>query len=375
MTTVLQQHNNAKHHILYMALELANKTWKVGFHNTVKCRSKTIESGDLAALEQEVRLAKEKLNISADCAIKCCYEAGRDGFWIHRALEARGINNIVVDSASIEVSRKKKRAKTDRIDLDALLRLEIRYYSGDKTAFSVVRVPTIEEEDARRLHRERERLVKERGGHSARIKSLLVLHGIRIDKMSDLDSMSIFRSPAGYQVGPFMTEEIRREHERYKAIGEQIKVVEKKQNEQVVHAQGKAAEQLRQLMQLKGVGLQFSFVMVLEFFSWRGFANVREVGACAGLTPTPYDSGDSQREQGICKAGNKRIRRTMVEAAWMWLRWQPNSQLSKWFEERFAKGGKRMRRIGVVALARKLLVSLWKYLEHGEMPQGAVFGG
>ena len=375
MTTVLQQHNNAKHHILYMALELANKTWKVGFHNTAKCRSKTIAAGDLAALEQEISLAKEKLNISTECTIKCCYEAGRDGFWIHRALEARGINNIVVDSASIEISRKKKRAKTDRIDLDALLRLEIRYYSGDKTAFSVVRVPTIEEEDARRLHRERQRLVKERGGHSARIKSLLVLGGIRIDAMSELASMTRFTSPAGYDLGPFTTEEIRREYDRYKAVSEQIKAVELEQAEQVKSAQGKAADQLRQLMQLKGVGLQFSFVMVQEFFSWRAFANVREVGACAGLTPTPYDSGDSQREQGICKAGNKRIRSTMVEAAWMWLRWQPNSQLSQWFEERFAKGGKRMRRIGIVALARKLLVSLWKYLEHGEMPEGAVFGG
>ena len=358
-----------------MALELANKTWKVGFHNTAKCRSKTIAAVDLAALEQEIRLAKEKLNISTECTIKCCYEAGRDGFWIHRALEARGINNIVVDSASIEISRKKKRAKTDRIDLDALLRLEIRYYSGDKTAFSVVRVPTIEEEDARRLHRERQRLVKERGGHSTRIKSLLVLGGIRIDAMSELASMTRFTSPAGYDLGPFTTEEIRREYDRYKAVSEQIKAVELEQAEQVKSAQGKAADQLRQLMQLKGVGLQFSFVMVLEFFSWRAFANVREVGACAGLTPTPYDSGDSQREQGICKAGNKRIRSTMVEAAWMWLRWQPNSQLSQWFEERFAKGGKRMRRIGIVALARKLLVSLWKYLEHGEMPEGAVFGG
>jgi len=375
MTTVLQQHNNAKHPILYMALELANKTWKVGFHNTVKCRSKTIEAGDLVALEQEIRLAKEKLNTSTDCAIKCCYEAGRDGFWIDRALEIRGIDNIVVDSASIEVSRKKKRAKTDRIDLDALLRLEIRYYSGDKTAFSVVRVPTVDEEDARRLHRERQRLVKERRAHSTRIKSLLVLAGIRIDAMSELESMSRFTCPAGYDLGPFTTEEIRREYVRYKAVSEQIKVVEKEQAEQVNHSQGKAAEQLRQLMQLKGVGLQFSFVMVQEFFSWRQFANVREVGACAGLTPTPYDSGDSQREQGICKAGNKRIRSTMVEAAWMWLRWQPQSALSKWFEERFAKGGKRMRRIGIVALARKLLVSLWKYLEYGEMPQGAVFGG
>lgn len=375
MTTVLQQHNNAKHPNLYMALELANKTWKVGFHNTVKCRSKTIEAGDLVALELEIRLAKEKLNASADCTIKCCYEAGRDGFWIHRALESRGVDNTVVDSASIEVSRKKKRAKTDRIDLDALLRLEIRYYSGDKTAFSVVRVPTVEEEDARRLHRERQRLVKERGGHSARIKSLLVLGGIRIDAMSELDSMSRFSSPAGYELGLFTTEEIRREYERYKEVSKQIKIVEKEQAEQVNHAEGKAADQLRQLMQLKGVGLQFSFVMVQEFFSWRQFANVREVGACAGLTPTPYDSGDSQREQGICKAGNKRIRSTMVEAAWMWLRWQPQSALSKWFEERFAKGGKRMRRIGIVAMARKLLVSLWKYLEHGEMPEGAVFSG
>lgn len=361
--------------MLYMALELANKTWKLGFHNTKKCRSKTIDAGDLVALKRELELAKEKLNCATDCVVKSCYEAGRDGFWIHRVLASWEVDNIVVDSASIEVSRKKKHAKTDQIDLDALLRLEIRFYSGDKTAFSVVRVPTVEEEDARRLHRERGRLVKERGAHSARIKSLLVLSGIRLDKISDIESVTCFKSPAGYDLGPFTTEEIRREYARYKMVDEQIKVVEERQVEQVKHAKNKAAEQLRQLMELKGVGLQFSFTMVMEFFSWREFANVRQVGACAGMTPTPYDSGDSQREQGICKAGNKRIRSTMVEAAWMWLRWQPQSALSQWFEKRFAHGGKRMRRIGIVAMARKLLVSLWKYLEHGEMPEGAVFGG
>lgn len=373
MTTVLQQNNNANDTTLYMALELANSTWKVGFHNTKKCRSKTIDAGDLTALDKEIKQAKEKLKVATDCTIKCCYEAGRDGFWIHRALDARGIENIVVDSASIEVSRKNKRAKTDRIDLEALLRLEIRFYSGDKTAFSVVRVPGVEDEDNRRIHRERQRLVRERGGHSARIKSLLVLHGIRIDKMSELESVTGFSSPAGYELGPYTMAEITREYQRYKDVSEQIKVVEKEQAELIKHANTKAAEQLKQLMGLKGVGVQFSFTMVMEFFSWRNFANVREVGACAGMTPTPYDSGDSQREQGICKAGNKRIRSTMVEAAWMWLRWQPDSALSQWFEKRFAHGGKRMRRIGIVAMARKLLISLWKYLEHGVAIDGAVF--
>lgn len=375
MTTVLQHKDSLKADCLYMALELSNKTWKLGFHNTARMSSKSVEAGDLKALEEEISKARRKLHCSADCPVRCCYEAGRDGFWIHRALIDRKIENIVIDSASIEVSRKNKRVKTDRIDVEALLRLLMRYHSGERAALSEVRVPTVDEEDARRLHRERERLVKERGGHSARIKSLLVMHGIRIDKISELTSMKRFRSPAGYLLGNVIIEEIKREYHRYTLADEQIKAIERQQAEQVKSGHGKAAEQLRRLMALKGVGLQFSSVMVREFFAWRKFANVREVGACAGLTPTPYDSGDSQRELGICKAGNKRIRRTMVEAAWLWLRWQPSSALSQWYEKRFAHGGKRMRRIGIVALARKLLVSLWKYLEYGELPEGAVFTG
>lgn len=375
MTTVLQHKDSVKHDCLYMVLELSDKTWKLGFSNTVKMRTKSIDAGDLQALEIELGKARERLSCSAECVIKCCYEAGRDGFWIHRALLDRKVENIVIDSASIEVNRKNKRAKTDRIDVEALLRLLMRYYSGETSALSVVRVPSIDEEDARRLHRDRERLVKERGGHSARIKSLLVMHGIRVEKMSELGEVKKFRSPAGYRLGQVITEEIEREYHRYTLATEQIKVIEKQQAEQVNSGQDKASEQLRRLMKLKGVGLQFSSVMVREFFDWRKFKNVKEVGACAGLTPTPYNSGDSQRELGICKAGNKRIRRTMVEAAWMWLRWQPASALSQWYEKRFAHGGKRMRRIGIVALARKLLVSLWKYLEYGELPEGAVFGG
>lgn len=375
MTTVLQHKDSVKHDILYMVLELSDKTWKLGFSNTTKMSSKSIDAGNLEALEIAVSRAREILSCSAECIIKCCYEAGRDGFWIHRALLDRKVDNLVIDSASIEVSRKNKRAKTDRIDVEALLRLLMRYHSGETSALSVVKVPSIDEEDARRLHRDRERLVKERGAHSARIKSLLVMHGIRIDKMSELAEVKKFKSPAGYKLGQVITEEIEREYQRYILAAEQLKIIEKQQSEQVKNGQDRAAAQLRRLMELKGVGLQFSFVMVKEFFDWRQFANIREVGACAGLTPTPYDSGDSQREQGICKAGNKRIRRTMVEAAWMWLRWQPASALSQWYEKRFAHGGKRMRRIGIVALARKLLVSLWKYLEYGEFPEGAVFGG
>lgn len=375
MTTALQQNNNAKHDCLYMALELANKTWKVGFHNTQKLSSKTIDAGDLNKLDEEIVLARKKLNCTDDAVIRCCYEAGRDGFWIHRALIDRGIDNIVIDPASIEVSRKSKRAKTDSIDLQALLRLLIRYHGGETSALSVVRVPSVGVEDARRLHRERERLVKERGSHSARVKSLLVLHGMRVDNMSELASLERFISPAGYELGQNTVAEIQHEYQRFMQVSEQIKDVEKQQVEQAKNDTGLAGEQIRQLMQLKGVGLQFSNVMTHEFFSWREFKNVREVGACAGLTPTPYDSGDSKREQGICKAGNKRIRYTMIEAAWMWVRWQPKSALSQWFEKRFAHGGKRMRRIGIVALARKLLVSLWKYLESGVMPEGAIFGG
>ena len=356
-----------------MALELSNKKWRLGFSNAVKTREVTIEAGDLGVLGKQIALAREKLKLAADCRVVSCYEAGRDGFWLHRYLVGEGIENRVVDSASIEVNRRQRRTKTDSVDVQSLLRLLLRYIGGDRKAMSVIRVPTIEEEDLRRLHRERERLVKERGAHSARIKSLLVAHGVRIEMSADfLNRLERFESAAGYALGEDLKGEIRREFERYALLVKQIDVLESQQRQRAAQVNDGVLGEVNRLMLLKSVGWQTSWVLVMEFFGWREFRNRRELGACAGLTPTPYSSGESEREQGISKAGNRRVRRLMVELGWAWLRYQPDSALSQWYVERYGHGGKRMRRIGIVALARKLLIALWRYLKDGVIPDGAV---
>ncbi len=374
MTAVLTDKDNLNEAILYMAMELSNKKWKLGFSDGAKQRQVTIEAGDWLALHTQIDRAQEKFKLTKACRIISCYEAGRDGFWIHRRLLEDGIENHVIDSSSIEVNRRQRRAKTDGVDVKGLLRLLRRYWGGEREVMSVVRVPTVAEEDDRRLHRERKRLIKERGSHSARIKSLLVAHGLRLELRSDfLQQLESAKSAAGYALGVDLKAELRREYERYRLVDDQIRALEAEQQLRVEEQEGQAMAQIAQLLQLKGVGPQSSWILVMEFFSWRAFRNQRQLASCAGLTPTPYASGDSQREQGISKAGNRQVRSLMIELSWLWLRYQPHSALSQWFNTRFAQGGKRMRRIGIVALARKLLIALWRYVEEGLVPEGAVF--
>jgi transposase len=374
MTAILQGNHNAPGQVLYMALELSNTKWKLGFSNGDKQRQVTIEAGDLAALAGQITQAKEKLKLPKDGPVRSCYEAGRDGFWIHRHLIEQGIDNAVIDSASIEVNRRQRRAKTDSVDVQALLKLLIRHGSGEPKVMSIVRVPSVEDEDRRRLHRERERLLKERGAHSARIKSLLIVHGIRLEIRSDfLEQLNGLHSATGYPLGDELKAELQREYRRYHLVAEQVKLLEQAQQQRAEQACTGAMAQIKRLMQLKGVGWQSSWILTMELFGWRTFKNQRELGACAGLTPMPYSSGASEREQGISKAGNRRIRSLMVELSWLWLKYQPDSTLSQGYQQRHASGGKRMRRIGIVAMARKLLIALWRYLTDGVVPEGAVF--
>ena len=374
MTTVLQSKHNAQEQVLYMALELSNKRWKLGFSNADKQRQVTIDGGDWVALASHVALAKEKLKLDKACQIRSCYEAGRDGFWLHRYLVGQGIDNVVIDASSIEVNRRRRRAKTDNVDVQSLLKLLIRYWGGEQKVMSVVRVPSVEVEDQRRLHRERERLLKERGAHSARIKSLLIAQGIRLEVKRDfLEQLNGVHAAGGYPLGEELKAELQREYQRYELVVEQVKALEHAQQQRAGQAHTKSMAQINHLMQLRGVGWQSSWILSMEFFAWRDFKNRRELGACAGLTPTPYASGESEREQGISKAGNRRIRSVMVELSWLWLRYQPGSTLSRWYQQRYANGGKRMRRIGIVAMARKLLIALWRYLRDGLIPEGAVF--
>ena len=324
-------------------------------------------AGDTASVLTAIAKAKARCHLATDAPVRKCYEAGRDGFWLHRWLTGQRVANLVVDPASIEVNRRARRAKTDRLDSDKLLSMLMRYHAGERRVWAVARIPTSEQEDERRVHRELGRLRQERTAHSNRIRSLLVLHNLRVERIGGRAWAHWWAQQAGHLL-PAMRAEIEREFERLSLVAGQTRTLEALQARQV---RSGALPAIAVLARLAGIGTGSAWTLVKELFGWRQFHNRREVAGCLGLAPTPYASGTSEVEQGISKAGNKRARWLMVELAWSWLRFQPASQLSQWFNERFAGGGKRVRRIGIVALARRLSIALWRYLEHGEIPLGA----
>jgi transposase len=359
---------------LYVAFELGSKKWKLGF--TVgfgqKPRQRVVLAGDLARVKEEIDRAKERFGLSGDVCVLSCYEAGRDGFWLHRYLVHLGVRNLVVDSSSIEVNRRARRAKTDKMDLGKLLLMLMRYDHGERRVWSVVRVPTVEQEDRRQLHRELSALRGERTRHINRIKGLLTSYGVRMRvSRGFLDRLEAERLWDGGPVPLGLKIRLRREYERFEVVNRQIDEVKAERADLVKTSESSDVEMVRQLLDLRGIGPNSAWLYVMEFFGWREFRNRREVGALAGLVPTPYQSGDGAWEQGISKAGNRHIRSMAIEIAWDWLRWQPQSKLSRWYQQRFGHGGGRLRRIGIVALARKLLVDLWRYLEGGVIPEGA----
>jgi transposase len=359
---------------LYLAFELGSKEWKLGF--TVgfgqRPRQRTIGAGDLVRVKEEIDRAKERFGLLGEACVLSCYEAGRDGFWLHRYLVHLGVNNLVVDSSSIEVNRRARRAKTDRMDLGKLLSMLMRYDNGERKLWSVVMVPTVEQEDSRQLHRELKALRGERTRHINRIKGLLASYGVRMRVgRGFLDRLETKRLWDGRPLPLGLKKRLVREYERLEMVKRQVKQVEAERADLVKTSESPDVEKVRQLLELRGIGINSAWLYVMEFFGWREFRNRREVGALAGLTPTPHQSGDEAWERGISKAGNRYIRSMAIQIAWAWLRWQPGSKLSRWYEQRFAHGSPRLRRIGIVALARKLLVDLWRYLEHGVIPEGA----
>jgi len=374
-TQVTRQDNNTGQATLYIAFELGDRDWKLAFSDGSRERLRKIDADEKEEIWEEIEKSKEHFGLGDDLRVVSCYEAGRDGFWLHRYLESRGVENLVVDPSSIEVNRRKRRAKTDRLDAKKLLRLLMRYIWGDKRAWRVVRVPGVAEEDERHLHRELESLKKERTTHRNRIRSLLKLHGIRIDnpRRSDfkqyLDSVRLWD---GRELGAELKARLRREYDRMEFAESQLKTLREMRVRLVRLQETGSMRRIGQMMALRGIGIESAWLLEKEFFGWRRFRNRKEVGALSGLSPTPYSSGKSQREQGISKEGNRRVRVMMIEIGWSWLRNQPNSKLTKWFNERYAGGGKRMRRIGIVALARKLLIDIWRFVEHGVIPEGAI---
>jgi transposase len=361
--------------VLYLAFELGERDWKVAFTIGLgqKPRLRSLKARDLPLLHAEIAKAKKRFALPEDAAVKSCYEAGRDGFWLHRHLSACQVDNFVVDSSSIEVNRRQRRAKTDRLDAGNLLTLLVRYCAGEKKVWSVVRVPSVAAEDARQLHRELEALKDERTEHTNRIKGLLASQGLSapaVDKKfaAWLDEARLWDGSA---VPPEMHRRLKRELERWQLLDRQIKEQERERRLRIARDETPHVDKVRDLLGLWGVGLNGAWLLVHELFAWRQFDNRKQVGSCVGLTPTPYQSGDSRREQGISKAGNRRLRRLLTELAWCWLRWQPDSDLSQWYMKRFGAGNGRSRKVGVVAVARKLLIALWKYVEQGDVPAGA----
>lgn len=376
-----ERHDNGNEQALYMAFELSLNTWKLAFGIGGNPRIVQIAARDLKGLSDEIAKAKKRFGLPEEAGVVSCYEAGRDGFWIHRHLLSIGVQNIVVDSSSIEVNRRKRRAKTDRIDVRKLYTMLVRHDRGEKGVWSVVRVPSRQDEDERRTHRELERLQKERGAHKNRITSLLVTQGIVVEVNGKLpELLEGVRLWDGSPLSRQLKSEIKREYSRMKEVDRQIEEIRKEQRDTLKaekkaapsESQGQKVQTVISLTCLRGIGERSAWTLGHEFL-WREFANRREVAGAAGLVGTPYDSGGSVREQGISKAGNKRIRRLMVELSWCWLRYQPESAITEWFNKRFAEGGKRMRRIGIVGVARRLLIALWRYAILGEVPDGARF--
>lgn len=359
---------------LYLAFELGIDEWKLGFTTdpAVKPRVRVMPARDLRRLVVEIAEAKQWFGLKPDTAVRSCYEAGRDGFWLHRYVTSIGIQNGVVDSSSIEVNRHLRRAKSDRVDVRKLLSMLLRYYAGERTVWSVVRVPTVGEEDRRQLHRELRTWKKERTRVTNRVKGLLANQGLRPPKGTDVGAaLDALRLWDGSALPAALRARLQREWEHAQFLQAKILELERERQRAIAHGRGPAVDKVRQLLRLRAIGPSGAWVYVNEFFGWRHFRNGKEVGAAAGLTPTPYQSGDQHREQGISKAGSRHIRAVAIEMAWCWLRYQPRSRLTRWYQRRFASGGPRARKVGIVALARKLLIELWRFLEHGVVPEGA----
>jgi len=360
---------------LFLAFELGQNTWKLGctIGMAQQPRERTIPAGALETLQEEIARAKQRFGLPEDARVVSCYEAGRDGFWLHRALVAHGVQNHVIDSASIEVNRRQRRAKTDRLDVRKLLTMLLRHRAGEKKVWSVVRVPSVEEEDRRQLHRELTTAKQDRTRVINRIKGLLAGQGVQLVLEGNVDAqLDRVHQWDDSPLPSALLSRLKRAWQQVCFLTTQMQTLEAERRALLRHREDPVLAQVRQLFTLRGIGVNSAWLYVMEFFAWRDFQTPKQVGALAGLTPTPYQSGQSRREQGIAKAGNRHIRAMAIEIAWAWRRFQPASALSQWYERRFGAGSARLRKLGIVALARKLLIALWRFVKTGVLPEGAV---
>jgi len=356
--------------VLYVAFELGQREWKLamttGFGVTPVLR--TVRGGDVTAATRVIAQARQRFGLGPDARVVSCYEAGRDGFWVHRALTTLGVENRVVDSASIEVNRRARRAKTDRLDALKLVMMLVRVWCGEQRVWREVRVPTVAAEAARSVSRERTTLTQDRARLMNQRRGWLATWGAPLPARRHGAWWTRVRDWAGAALPAEVQARLARAEGRLAAIEAQIAELDAQHTALIQHAAPESPG--RRLVRLKGVAVRSASVLLEEGLVWRAFRNRREIGGLLGFAPTPYDSGDQHRDQGISRAGNARLQAVSIQLAWNWVRWQPHSSLTRWYQARFGTG-RRARRIGIVALARKLLIALWRYATAGVVPDGA----
>jgi transposase len=365
---------------IFVAIELSQKTWLVTLHSPDKDKisRQKVPGGDHAGLLALINRVRDRATraLGAAPAVVSCYEAGYDGFWLHRLLTAAGITNYVFDPSSIAVDQRARRVKTDRVDGERMLRTLMAYLRGEPRVVRIVRVPTPEQEDARRNTREHHRLTKEQTAHTNRIKGLLRLHGFAVGNPRRRDWLTWLAAQRDWQgqaVPPRILAEIEHEHARLMLVRKQLDAQAQKPVASDPASEPAAVEMARRselLQRLKSLGPAFGSTLSQEVF-YKDFDNRRQVASYFGLAPSPWQSGGTDRNQGISKAGNPRARCAAIELSWLWLRHQPDSKLSLEFRQRTLNASKRIKRIAIVALARKLMVALWRYLTTGLVPEGA----
>jgi transposase len=358
---------------LYVAVELSAKEWLLTMSAGASGRRQRVRvrPGDRGGFARAIMAVKTRLGVRGEAPVRSCYEAGRDGFWPHRFLTALGVSNLVVDSSSIEVPRRVRRAKTDRLDGEKLLRLLLRHWGGERGMWQVVHVPSKDAEDARQASRGLTTLAAERTRYRNRIRGLLALHGVtqvRIDaqlpaRLRTLTDWAGAALPVGVVARLLAT------HRLLQAIETERQQARRSERQQV-HTRP-AVTCAQRLARLRAVAARTATILADELLG-RGLRNRREVGALSGLVSAPYRSGTIQRDQGLVRSGVPAVRRIAIELAWAWCRYQPSSALTQWYQRRFGGGGPVTRRIGIVALARRVLIALWRYVETGIVPAGAL---
>jgi transposase len=363
---------------LLLAFELGERTWKLGFTTGLgqRPRIRQIPARATDRVLEEIARAQVRFKLPTHAPTMSCYEAGREGFWLHRWLVTHAVSNHVIDSSSIEVNRRARRVKTDRLDLGGLVNLLARYQQGDRQVWRTVRVPSVDEEDARQLHRTRETVQQDRNRLINRLKGLMTTQGLTLPVDAAFPTqLATAQLWDGTPVPIGLKARLQRGWAQLEFLNDVLEELDAERAALTADPQTTMGRYVNALPTLRGIGPIGTWTLATEIFGWRQIKNRRQLGALVGLVPAPYQSGESAHDQGITRAGNKHVRRLMVQLAWSWVRYQPDTALTQWYQRKFGNRSRRLRRIGIVALARKLLIALWHYVEHGEIPEGAIMKG